>query len=413
MPNSGIPPMSPFTAPSSVQVDGATIAVNSAGQLTVLSKGLGLVDSVANSDGTLTISPTIGNVVASLNLANANIWTGKQTLNGYLALPLGSSVSPYTPSVTFTNFTDGTVGSVIYSSDSGGYWSGLDELDIVASNQTAASAQQPTLGLFADATISDGLAIIGTSTTTSGSMQLLTHGNFEIDYGSSGTGTFTLAQGASRTPILTATAGASPSMTIVANNGILLQGFVATENNAASGADLAIYGNGATVSSGSNIQSLSLYTEGGEKCGVEMTGTSAAASISFNSIVSNNDTIYFNTGNPSATSFRIGDAAGHPLKITTSKNTLDDGSGNVTLAGTIKTGGGGTAPTAVTVPASGTAYTPSTTQNTELFVSGGTVTAIAINGVSIGLTSGTFYMKANDTITFTYTTAPIVYQMNA
>lgn len=95
------------------------------------------------------------------------------------------------------------------------------------------------------------------------------------------------------------------------------------------------------------------------------------------------------------------------------KNTLDDGSGNMTLAGTIKTGGGGTAPTVVSVPASGTAYTPSTTVNTVLFVSGGTVTAIAVNGTSIGLTSGTFYMKANDTITFTYTVVPTVYQMNA
>ena len=77
----------------------------------------------------------------------------------------------------------------------------------------------------------------------------------------------------------------------------------------------------------------------------------------------------------------------------------------------ISTGGGGTAPTAVTVPASGTAYTPSTTGNTVLFVSGGTVTAVAVNGITTGLTSGTFYMKANDTITFTYTAAPTVYQM--
>ena len=83
------------------------------------------------------------------------------------------------------------------------------------------------------------------------------------------------------------------------------------------------------------------------------------------------------------------------------------------IGGTWKTGGGGTAPTAVTVPASGTAYTPSTSINTILFVSGGTVTGIAINGVATGLTSGVFYMKANDTITFTYTTVPVVYQMSA
>lgn len=36
--------------------------------------------SVTNSDGTLTVSPTTGNVVASLNLAHANTWTGVQTV---------------------------------------------------------------------------------------------------------------------------------------------------------------------------------------------------------------------------------------------------------------------------------------------------------------------------------------------
>lgn len=39
------------------------------------------VTSVTNSDGTLTISPTTGAVVASLNLANNNIWTGLNTGN--------------------------------------------------------------------------------------------------------------------------------------------------------------------------------------------------------------------------------------------------------------------------------------------------------------------------------------------
>ena len=37
------------------------------------------VSSVANSDGTLTISPTTGSVVASLALSHANTWTGQQT----------------------------------------------------------------------------------------------------------------------------------------------------------------------------------------------------------------------------------------------------------------------------------------------------------------------------------------------
>ena len=44
----------------------------------------GAVDSVSNSDGTLTISPTTGNVVASLNLGHANTWSAEQTFTGFI-----------------------------------------------------------------------------------------------------------------------------------------------------------------------------------------------------------------------------------------------------------------------------------------------------------------------------------------
>jgi hypothetical protein len=42
-------------------------------------------------------------------------------------------------------------------------------------------------------------------------------------------------------------------------------------------------------------------------------------------------------------------------------------------------------------------------------VSGGTVTAIAVNGTSTGMTSGTFYISAGGTITVTYTVAPTTF----
>lgn len=48
--------------------------------------GGGAVSSVANSDGTLTISPTTGNVVPSLNLAHANTWTAAQTINNSVTI---------------------------------------------------------------------------------------------------------------------------------------------------------------------------------------------------------------------------------------------------------------------------------------------------------------------------------------
>lgn len=51
-----------------------------------------IVNSVANSDSTLTITPTTGSVVASLNLSHANTWTGTQII------PLGSGTTSVTQS---------------------------------------------------------------------------------------------------------------------------------------------------------------------------------------------------------------------------------------------------------------------------------------------------------------------------
>ena len=55
-------------------------------------RGGGSLISVSNSDGTLTISTTTGAVVASLNLAHANTWTGVQTLSPTART---SGIAPY------------------------------------------------------------------------------------------------------------------------------------------------------------------------------------------------------------------------------------------------------------------------------------------------------------------------------
>ena len=52
---------------------------------TLLSSTSSFVASVSNIDGTLTVSPTTGAVVASLNLANPNTWTGAQTFSQIVA----------------------------------------------------------------------------------------------------------------------------------------------------------------------------------------------------------------------------------------------------------------------------------------------------------------------------------------
>jgi hypothetical protein len=63
--------------------------------------GSGAVSSVANSDGTLTISPTTGSVVSSLNLAHVNIWT-----------PAGAASTPAV-SYTGTVFTGGSTTTTV------------------------------------------------------------------------------------------------------------------------------------------------------------------------------------------------------------------------------------------------------------------------------------------------------------
>lgn len=61
------------TIPICIDVDGNLT--------TTCPAGGGAVSSVANSDGTLTISPTTGSVIASLALGHNNTWSGTQTFN--------------------------------------------------------------------------------------------------------------------------------------------------------------------------------------------------------------------------------------------------------------------------------------------------------------------------------------------
>lgn len=45
-----------------------------------------MVTSVSNTDGTLTISPTTGNVIASLNVNHINTWTALQTFGNNISM---------------------------------------------------------------------------------------------------------------------------------------------------------------------------------------------------------------------------------------------------------------------------------------------------------------------------------------
>jgi hypothetical protein len=61
--------------------DSTNAAASTAFVQNQIAAGTTLVNSITNADGTLTISPTTGSVVASLALTHANTWTALQTFN--------------------------------------------------------------------------------------------------------------------------------------------------------------------------------------------------------------------------------------------------------------------------------------------------------------------------------------------
>ena len=119
-------------------------------------------------------------------------------------------------------------------------------------------------------------------------------------------------------------------------------------------------------------------------------------------------------------------------------STLDDGSGDATLAGTLGVDGAtslsstlavtgattldstlavtgditvpavkstGSTISAVTVPASGTAL-PTVTVDTLIYIVGGVITGITLNGDALPTSIPLIYQRPADSIVITYTTAP-------
>jgi len=84
----------------------------------------------------------------------------------------------------------------------------------------------------------------------------------------------------------------------------------------------------------------------------------------------------------------------------------------VIIYGELATSFGGTAPTSITAGASPYTLTPSSTTNQMVIIGGGSVSSIELNGTTTGLTSGSFYCRAGDSLTITYSTAPTILQYN-
>jgi len=69
---------------------GNILQYNGTNWVNVTAASIAVVSSVSNSDGSLSISPTTGAVVASLNVGNANTWTATQTFGNYISIGGGA-----------------------------------------------------------------------------------------------------------------------------------------------------------------------------------------------------------------------------------------------------------------------------------------------------------------------------------
>jgi hypothetical protein len=92
-----------------------TLGTNLSFTGSVLNAAGGAVSSVSNSDGTLTVSPTTGTIIASLALGNANTWTGQQTFNavaGTVKYIVKNGVTESVPAWQFQDSGGNVLGSL-------------------------------------------------------------------------------------------------------------------------------------------------------------------------------------------------------------------------------------------------------------------------------------------------------------
>lgn len=92
---------------------------------TACGSGSGAVSSVSNSDNTLSISPTTGSVVASINLTTGNVWTASTTFTAGLNARTATTTSATTTNLAISGVTPSSLlavnanGQVIASSTIG------------------------------------------------------------------------------------------------------------------------------------------------------------------------------------------------------------------------------------------------------------------------------------------------------
>lgn len=177
------------------------------------------------STGTLTISPSFGNVVADINLNHANTWTGQQTfvapnlgtpasgtLTHTTGLPISTGVSGLGTGVATllsgtSSGTGGPVGSIAPTITSSFTATGLVTNADLTHSSTTVNGQTCTLGSTCTITASATTITVGSTIIASG-----TNGNIEFnnsgvlgEKGVTGSGSVVLAAGPTITGSFTAT----------------------------------------------------------------------------------------------------------------------------------------------------------------------------------------------------------------
>ncbi|HEY1198439.1 MAG TPA: hypothetical protein VGG32_06910 [Thermoplasmata archaeon] len=162
---------------------GNILQYNGTNWVNVTAASIAVVSSVSNSDGSLSISPTTGAVVASLNVGNANTWTAVQTFGNNISiggaqLSVSGLASGNVLQYNGSNWVNATVASLAVA------WSSLANptaalaLTMGATYTTAFTLQQTsgTGFTWTSSTLTTGVlaAFASTGTALSGTVSLVT-----------------------------------------------------------------------------------------------------------------------------------------------------------------------------------------------------------------------------------------------